>query len=55
MAPRYKRIVDVIGGIDWFGTLNSRPDMDVKAPYMAWHHTNTELWFTFPSRGYSKT
>ena len=49
MPSRYKRIVDVIGGIDWFGALNSRPDMDVeKRPHMAWHHTNTELWFHLP-------
>jgi hypothetical protein len=49
MPSRYKRIVDVIGDIDWFGALNSRLDMDVeKRPHMAWHHTNTELCFHLP-------
>jgi hypothetical protein len=49
MPSRYKRIVDVIGDIDWFGALNSRLDMGVeKRPHMAWHHTNTELWFHLP-------
>ena len=37
-------VVDVMGAWDWFGGLNSRPD--IKPDYVvpaAWHHTNTEL------------
>lgn len=49
MPSRYKRIVDVIGDIDWFGAMNSRPDLKVEMrPHLAWHHTNTELPFHLP-------
>ena len=49
MPSRYRNIVDVIGGIDWLGALNSRPDIGVeKKPAFSWHHTNTELWFHLP-------
>lgn len=52
MPQRYVgRIIDVIGGIDWFGALNSRPGLgiEIKVP-LAWHHTNTELPFHLPVR-----
>jgi hypothetical protein len=44
MPRPFKDVVDVIGAWDWFGELNSRPDIppDVIVPG-AWHHTNTEL------------
>jgi hypothetical protein len=44
MPRRFAPIVDVMGGLDWFGQLNSRPGIDTE--YLvsgAWHHTNTEL------------
>lgn len=44
MPPRCKDVIDVMGGLDWFGDLNSRPFLDAdKVVPGAWHHTNTEL------------
>jgi hypothetical protein len=44
MPPAFRKVIDVIGGLDGFGALNSRwslrPDRVVLG---AWHHTNTEL------------
>lgn len=49
MPARYRNTVDVIGDIDWFGALNSRPQMSIDKVWpMAWHHTNTELLFQLP-------
>jgi hypothetical protein len=44
MPPVFRGIIDVIGAWDWFGGINSRPDIkpEVVVP-CAWHHTNTEL------------
>jgi hypothetical protein len=44
MPRPYATVIDVMGGWDWFGGLNSRAGipLDVKIPG-AWHHTNTEL------------
>lgn len=44
-----RRITDVMGGLDSFGLLNSRPSIrtDVVVP-MAGHHTNSELAFHLP-------
>lgn len=44
MPRPYRIVIDVMGGWDWFGGLNSRVDIpiDEKVP-AAWHHTNTEL------------
>ena len=44
MPPLCRNVIDVMGAWDWFGGLNSRPDIptDYLAPN-AWHHTNTEL------------
>jgi hypothetical protein len=44
MPMLFKTVIDVMGEWDWFGGLNSRPDIkaDVTVP-RAWHHTNTEL------------
>ncbi len=44
MPKTFERVVDVMGGWDWFGGLNSR--LDIEAEHVvaqAWHHTNTEL------------
>lgn len=43
MPPVFRRVVDVMGELDWFGRLNSDPAIaiDVTVP-AAWHHTNTE-------------
>jgi hypothetical protein len=44
MPPLFSRVIDIMGAWDWFGALNSRPD--IPADYLvanAWHHTNTEL------------
>jgi hypothetical protein len=43
MPPRFQRIIDVIGQLDWFGALNSNLDLGVEERPLAWHHTNTEL------------
>ncbi len=46
---RYTRVIDVMGNIDWFGALNSRPLMSIEKIWpFAWHHTNTELPFELP-------
>lgn len=44
MPSQFRGIIDVIGGWDWFGGLNSRLDLEPECivPH-AWHHTNTEL------------
>ena len=44
MPPQFTRVIDIVGAWDWFGALNSRPDIpaDVVVP-KAWHHTTTEL------------
>lgn len=49
MPPQMKRVVDVMGGLDGFGALNSRPDIptDILVPE-AWHHTNTALALHMP-------
>jgi len=49
MPPVCKNVIDVMGEWDWFGGLNSRPD--IKADHVvprAWHHTNTQLPFHLP-------
>lgn len=49
MPQRFKHIIDVIGGIDRSGALNSRRGLGVEErPALAWHHTNTELPFHLP-------
>lgn len=49
MPRELKRVIDVMGELDTFGALNSRPDIpvDVSVPG-AWHHTNTRLPFHLP-------
>jgi hypothetical protein len=49
MPPRFAKSIDVMGSIDWFGTLNSLPSekVEVECP-LSWHHTNTELPFRLP-------
>ena len=44
MPEAFRAVMDVMGEWDWFGGLNSRPDIlpDCLVPG-AWHHTNTEL------------
>ncbi|WP_105384147.1 hypothetical protein [Neorhizobium alkalisoli] len=44
MPPLFRDVVDVMGGWDWFGEINSRTFIpnDEVVP-QAWHHTNTEL------------
>ena len=49
MPPRYRRIVDVMGTIDWFGRMNSTSGIEVDKLWpLSWHHTNTELSFHLP-------
>jgi hypothetical protein len=51
MPRRYTNIVDVMGEVDWFGAMNSRPGVDIEErPRLAWHHTNTELPMHLPVR-----
>jgi len=49
MPSQIDRVIDVMGELDTFGALNSRPDIpvDVSVP-RAWHHTNTRLPFHLP-------
>jgi hypothetical protein len=49
MPSACRNVVDIMGAWDWFGGLNSRPDIpaDHTVPH-AWHHTNTELPFHLP-------
>ena len=44
MPMAFRGVIDIIGGWDWLGSLNSRPGIrpDIVVPG-AWHHTNTEL------------
>jgi hypothetical protein len=44
MPEAFSGIIDIIGEWDWFGRLNSRPDLrpEYLVPH-AWHHTNTEM------------
>ncbi|MFL9824570.1 hypothetical protein [Rhodoplanes sp. SY1] len=44
MPPPFRQVLDVIGQWDWFGALNSRPDLeaDYTVP-RAWHSTNPEF------------
>lgn len=44
MPNAAKRVTDIIGAIDWFGRLNSHPDVEPDIVMAgAWHHTNTHL------------
>lgn len=49
MPDSFRNIVDVIGALDWFGAINSRPDVgiEVRVP-MAWHHTSTAYPYHLP-------
>lgn len=49
MPNEVERVIDVMGDLDSFGAINSRPDIgiDVTVPN-AWHHTNTRLPFHVP-------
>jgi hypothetical protein len=44
MPDDSRHVTDIIGALDWFGRMNSHPDVtpDIVVPN-AWHHTNTEL------------
>lgn len=49
MPRPFRRIIDVMGALDWFGALNSR--LDIQTDHVvpgAWHHTNTELPMHLP-------
>lgn len=45
MPPDFPSVIDVIGELDWYGEINSRPmiDSDIKVP-MAGHSTNTDVF-----------
>ncbi|RVT99532.1 hypothetical protein EOD42_05455 [Rhodovarius crocodyli] len=44
MPHEFRDVIDIMGALDWFGGLNSRPSIpaDILVPF-AWHHTNTQL------------
>lgn len=44
MPPECRTVIDVIGELDWFGEINSRPqiDSDIRVP-LAGHSTNTDF------------
>ena len=43
--PQFTNVYQFLGGIDWFGGLNSRLSLDHTTVPQAWHHLNTELPF----------
>lgn len=45
MPPEFSEVVDVIGELDWYGEMNSRPriDTDIRLP-LTGHTTNTDLY-----------
>jgi len=44
MPAAFAGVIDIMGAWDWFGGLNSRPDIEPEELVPgAWHHTNTEL------------
>jgi hypothetical protein len=56
MPPRYRKIIDVMGEIDWFGARNSNSAISIEyRPKNAWHHTNTDLRFHLPVRDVMRT
>ena len=48
--PAYlKKVVNVMGGWDWLGSLNSRPSLQLERHHpRAWHHTNTAVPWHLP-------
>ena len=51
MPQRYRKVIDVMGAVDWFGAMNSNAAINVEyRPQNAWHHTNTELMCHLPVR-----
>ncbi|MBO3761032.1 cell envelope biogenesis protein OmpA [Ciceribacter sp. L1K22] len=44
MPPAFQSVIDVIGDLDWYGEINSRPkiESDIRVP-MAGHSTNTDM------------
>ena len=49
MPPRFGKVIDVMGSIDWFGAFNSRHGIGIeKRSDWSWHHTNTELPLHLP-------
>lgn len=55
LPPKFKNRQQFIGALDWFGGLNSRPDVDHKTIPGAWHHTNTQMPFSMPVEEVLKT
>ncbi|WDE05444.1 hypothetical protein SG34_000390 [Thalassomonas viridans] len=41
--PKFTNVYQFLGGIDWFGGLNSRLGLEHTTVPSAWHHLNTEL------------
>lgn len=39
----FKNVVQLLGGIDWFGGMNSRIGIDHRPVPNAWHHLNTRI------------
>lgn len=48
MPRQFADVIDVMGAIDGFGELNSRPSIPTDVKPFAWHHTNTEIPFHLP-------
>jgi hypothetical protein len=48
LPPQFRRVHQFIGGIDWFGGMNSRLDVVHTRIPNAWHHLNTALPFHLP-------
>ncbi|SMC62087.1 cell envelope biogenesis protein OmpA [Rhizobium sp. RU36D] len=49
MPPEFPDVIDVMGDLDWYGEMNSRPkiDSDIRIP-MAGHSTNSDLVGSLP-------
>lgn len=56
MPPDFAAVTDVMGALDWYGEMNSRPmlETDIKVP-MAGHSTNTDLVGSLPVTATLKT
>lgn len=49
MPKRHQKIVDVIGGVDWFGAINCTPGVGIEKRWpQCGHHTNTEVPLHLP-------
>lgn len=49
LPPQFEKQYQFIGGMDWFGGMNSRIGKEYSKVDNAWHHMNTQLPFHVPT------